>query len=59
MTQTGDSTPADGLSFAMDQIGRNIHGNADTHIGASAMSSMTAGSTTTGQPSPGSGREIT
>jgi kynurenine formamidase len=34
MTQTGDSAPGDGLSFAMDQIGMNIHGNADTHIDA-------------------------
>jgi kynurenine formamidase len=34
MTQTGDSAPADGLSFAMDQIRMNIHGNADTHIDA-------------------------
>src|SRR4029450_5902884 len=34
MTQTGDSAPAGGLSFAMDQIGMNIHGNADTHIDA-------------------------
>jgi kynurenine formamidase len=34
MTQTGDSAPDHGLSFAMDQIGMNIHGNADTHIDA-------------------------
>src|SRR5215471_8545724 len=34
MTQTGDSAPDDGLSFAMDQISMNIHGNADTHIDA-------------------------
>jgi kynurenine formamidase len=34
MTQTGDSAPSNGLSFAMDQIGMNIHGNADTHIDA-------------------------
>jgi len=34
MTQTGDSAAAGGLSFAMDQIGMNIHGNADTHIDA-------------------------
>ena len=34
MTQTGASASADGLSFAMDQIGMNIHGNADTHIDA-------------------------
>src|SRR5215470_13427134 len=34
MTQTGDDAPAGGLSFAMDQIGMNIHGNATTHIDA-------------------------
>jgi len=34
MTQTGDDAPGDGLSFAMDQIGMNVHGNADTHIDA-------------------------
>jgi kynurenine formamidase len=34
MTQTGDTAPDDGLAFAMDQIGMNIHGNADTHIDA-------------------------
>src|SRR5215475_10023390 len=34
MTQTGDKAPGGGLSFAMDQIGMNIHGNADTHIDA-------------------------
>src|SRR5262249_21304882 len=34
LTQTGDSAPDDGLSFAMDQIGMDIHGNADTHIDA-------------------------
>jgi hypothetical protein len=34
MMQTGDSAPDNGLSFAMDQIGMNIHGNADTHIDA-------------------------
>ena len=34
MTQTGDTAPSGGLSFAMDQIGMNIHGNADTHIDA-------------------------
>jgi kynurenine formamidase len=34
MTQTGEGAPGDGLSFAMDQIGMNIHGNADTHIDA-------------------------
>jgi kynurenine formamidase len=34
MTQTGDSAPDSGLAFAMDQIGMNIHGNADSHIDA-------------------------
>ena len=34
MTQTGDRASDGGLSFAMDQIGMNIHGNADTHIDA-------------------------
>ena len=34
MTQTGDSAPSGGLSFAMDQIGMNIYGYADTHIDA-------------------------
>src|SRR5262249_58988396 len=34
MTQTGDDAPAGGLSFAMDQIGMNIPGNATTHIDA-------------------------
>jgi kynurenine formamidase len=34
MTQTGNDAPTGGLSFAMDQIGMNIHGNADTHIDA-------------------------
>src|SRR5215467_15750756 len=34
MTQTGDNASDDGLSFAMDQIGMNVHGNADTHIDA-------------------------
>jgi hypothetical protein len=34
MTLTCDSAPNDGLSFAMDQIGMNIHGNGDTHIDA-------------------------
>jgi kynurenine formamidase len=34
MTQTGDRALSDGLSFAMDQVGMNIHGNADTHIDA-------------------------
>jgi kynurenine formamidase len=31
MTQTGTST---GLSFAMDRVAMNIHGNADSHIDA-------------------------
>src|SRR5215471_20787597 len=34
MTATGDSAADGGLSFAMDQIGMNVHGNADTHIDA-------------------------
>jgi kynurenine formamidase len=34
MTETGDAAPSGGLSFAMDQIGMNIHVNADTHIDA-------------------------
>jgi kynurenine formamidase len=34
MTQVGQDAPAVGLSFAMDRIGMNIHGNADTHIDA-------------------------
>jgi kynurenine formamidase len=34
MTQTGDVAPSGGLSFALDRIGMNIHGNADTHIDA-------------------------
>lgn len=34
MTQVGDDAPAAGLSFAMDRIGMNVHGNADTHIDA-------------------------
>lgn len=34
MTRTGGAAPAGGLSFAMDQVGMNIHGNADTHIDA-------------------------
>lgn len=34
MTQVGTDAPAAGLSFAMDQIGMNVHGNADTHIDA-------------------------
>jgi kynurenine formamidase len=34
MTQVADDAPAAGLSFAMDRVGMNIHGNADTHIDA-------------------------
>lgn len=34
MTQTGDNAPTAGLSFAMDRMAMNIHGNADTHIDA-------------------------
>jgi kynurenine formamidase len=34
MTQTGDRASDGGLSFAMGQIGMNIHGDADTHIDA-------------------------
>jgi kynurenine formamidase len=34
MTKTGDSAADEGLAFAMDQVGMNIHGNADTHIDA-------------------------
>lgn len=34
MTKTGDTAPSGGLSFAMDQIDMNIHGDADTHIDA-------------------------
>lgn len=34
MTQVGDEAPAAGLSFAMDRIGMNVHGNADTHMDA-------------------------
>src|SRR5215469_2665128 len=34
MTQSGDSAPPDGLSFALDRIATNIHGNADTHLDA-------------------------
>jgi kynurenine formamidase len=34
MTQDGTDAPDQGLSFAMDQIGMNIHGDADTHIDA-------------------------
>jgi len=34
MTHTGSSVPASGLSFAMDRLALNIHGNADSHIDA-------------------------
>ena len=35
MTRTGTSPGSDsGLSFAMDRLGLNIHGNADSHIDA-------------------------
>jgi len=35
MTHTGTgSVPASGLSFAMDRVAMNIHGNADSHIDA-------------------------
>lgn len=34
MTQSGDSAPEDGLSFALDRIAMNVHGNADTHLDA-------------------------
>ena len=35
MTRTGISpVPASGLSFAMDRVAMNIHGNADSHIDA-------------------------
>jgi len=34
MTKSGDSAPDDGLSFALDRIAMNIHGNADTHLDA-------------------------
>ena len=35
MTRTGISpAPASGLSFAMDRLAMNIHGNADSHIDA-------------------------
>ena len=34
MTKDGSDAPDQGLSFAMDQIGMNIHGDADTHIDA-------------------------
>jgi kynurenine formamidase len=34
LTQTGSTAAARGLSFAMDRIAMNVHGNADTHIDA-------------------------
>ncbi len=34
MTHTGSSVPASGLSFAMDRLALNIHGNTDSHIDA-------------------------
>jgi kynurenine formamidase len=34
MTQDASDAPDQGLSFALDQISMNIHGNADTHIDA-------------------------
>ena len=34
MTQPGLSPPESGLSFAMDRLAMNIHGNADSHIDA-------------------------
>jgi kynurenine formamidase len=34
MTQDANDAPDQGLSFALDQVSMNIHGNADTHIDA-------------------------
>jgi kynurenine formamidase len=34
MTGTGADAPAAGLSFAMDRLAMNIHGNADSHLDA-------------------------
>ena len=34
MTRDASDAPDQGLSFALDQISMNIHGNADTHIDA-------------------------
>ncbi len=34
ITQAGSAAAARGLSFAMDRIAMNVHGNADTHIDA-------------------------
>ena len=36
MTQSGDSAPDHGLSFALDRIAMNVHGNVDTHLDALA-----------------------
>src|SRR5215472_6162772 len=36
MTQSGESAPDDGLSFALDRLAMNVHGNADTHLDALA-----------------------
>src|SRR5262249_1934062 len=34
VTRAGTAATARGLSFAMDRIAMNVHGNADTHIDA-------------------------
>jgi kynurenine formamidase len=34
MTHTGNEATERGLSFAMDRIAMNVHGNADTHVDA-------------------------
>src|SRR5215471_7143492 len=34
MTQAAGTPPAPGLSFALDRVAMNIHGNADSHIDA-------------------------
>src|SRR5215472_3020328 len=34
MTQSPGTPPAPGLSFALDRVAMNIHGNADSHIDA-------------------------
>lgn len=34
MTATGQDAPPDGLSFAMDRVEMNVHGNADSHLDA-------------------------
>jgi len=36
MTQSGESAPDDGLSFALDRLAMNVHGNVDTHLDALA-----------------------